>query len=211
MSVHQWPACHGIAPAAPNAHKARLLGANTSKMPRGRRAAAGSNTSVAMYSATHARVTAFVKFHERNTCRSGPANPHMPGLRRPHTRHTGAEACVSRPHDGHRIDPDVLRNIAVVVGRYSIAFIEPLAEVDQAAGERAERSMRVAVPNGGLAARRARQRALGRSEGGVIRGWHGRRRTRRPSGSNPTRARKACQLGHLALAGGTVFVDTHRR
>jgi len=83
----------------------------------------------------HAAVTAFVKFHERKICRSGPANPHIPGLRRPQTRHTGAEACVSLPHDGHRMDPDVLRNIAVLVRGDSIAFVEPHAQVDQAAVE----------------------------------------------------------------------------
>src|SRR5215471_11015026 len=108
----------------------------------------------------HATVTAFVKFHERKICRSGPANPHIPGLRRPQTRHTGAWACVSLPHDGHRMEPDVLRNI-VVVARHAIAFVEPHAEVDQAAGEGAERSMRVALPGRGLAARRAGHGALG--------------------------------------------------
>src|SRR5262245_9709983 len=122
----------------------------------------------------HATVTAFVKLHDRKICRSGPANPHIPGLRRPQTRHTGAEACVSLPHDGHRMDPDVLRNIAVLVRRNAIAFVEPHAEVDQAAGERAERSMRVGLPGRRLAAGRAGHGALGLSKGGVIRGWHGR-------------------------------------
>ena len=37
-------------------------------------------------STTHASVTALVKFHARKICRSGPAKPHMPGLRRPQTR-----------------------------------------------------------------------------------------------------------------------------
>src|SRR5215510_12986043 len=142
----------------------------------------------------HATVTALGKFHERKIRRSGPANPHIPGLRRPQTRHTGAEACVSRPHDGHRMDPDVLRNIVVLVRGDSIALVEPHAEVDEPAGERAEWSMRVALPGRGFAARWAGHGTLGLSEGGIIRGWHRRRRTRRPSGSNPTRARKACQL-----------------
>src|SRR5437879_9887646 len=105
-------------------------------MPRGRSADAGSKTSVATYSTTHASVTAFVKFHERKICRSGPANPHMPGLRRPQTRHTGAAACVSLPQEGQRIDPVVLRNIA-------------------------EGTVRVALPRRGGATGRAGHRVLG--------------------------------------------------
>jgi len=58
----------------------------------------------------------------------------MPGLRRPHTRHTGASAFVSLPQDGQRIDPDVLRNIALVGGD-AVALVEPHAEVDEAARE----------------------------------------------------------------------------
>src|SRR2546426_2801561 len=57
-----------------------------------------------------ATVTTSTKLRRRNSARSGPAKPHMPGLRRPHTRHSRASALVSRPHDGHTIEPDVLRN-----------------------------------------------------------------------------------------------------
>src|SRR5262249_16018491 len=119
-TVHQCPACHGRAPDAPNVHTHRMLRARLSKSPRERSAQARCSISVAMYSTAHVTVTAFVKFHVRKICRSGPANPPMPGLRRPQTRHTGAEAWVSRPHEGQRIDPDVLRNIAVLVLRHSV-------------------------------------------------------------------------------------------
>src|SRR5215510_15159132 len=159
-TVHQCPACHGRAPDAPNVHSDRMLGARISKSPRERSAEAGSSISVAMYSTAHVTVTAFVKFHVRKICRSGPANPHMPGLRRPQTRHTGAEAWVSRPHEGQRIDPDVLRNIAVLVLRHSEALVEPHAEVDQAAGEGTEGAVRVAQPQRRGAARRAGHGAL---------------------------------------------------
>src|SRR5882724_6938099 len=71
-------------------------------------------------------VTTFVKFHERKIARRGPANPHMPGLRRPQTRQTAASAFVSRPQEGQRIDPDILRNIGVPGGSHSAAaLIEP--------------------------------------------------------------------------------------
>src|SRR6476661_2786296 len=83
--------------------------------------------------------------------RSGPAKPHIPGLRRPQTRHSRASALVSRPHDGHRMEPVVLRNTRgfVVVGRLrhdAIALIEPDPEIDEAAAQRAERAIRIAVP-----------------------------------------------------------------
>src|SRR2546426_1669461 len=63
----------------------------------------------------HAAVTALVKFQRRKSAPSGPPNPHMPGLRRPHTRHTGASALVRRPQEGQRIAPEVLRNIVVAL------------------------------------------------------------------------------------------------
>jgi hypothetical protein len=53
---------------------------------------------------------------------------------------------VSRPHEGQRIDPDVLRNIAVLVLRHPVALVEPHAEVDETAGEGAERPVSVALP-----------------------------------------------------------------
>jgi len=59
----------------------------------------------------------------------------MPGLRRPHTRHTSASAFVSLPHDGQRIDPDVLRNIAALVRGDAVALVEPHAEVDETVRE----------------------------------------------------------------------------
>src|SRR6266850_2647963 len=119
-------------------------------------------------------VTTFVKFHERKIARRGPANPHMPGLRRPQTRQTGASAFVSRPQEGQRIDPDVLRNIGVPGGSHSVAaLIEPRTEIDAAAGRRAKGPVRIGVD--GLAVH--------------------------PS-LNPTSASKACQLGHLAAAPG---------
>src|ERR1700741_5094794 len=107
-------------------------------------------------------VTMSTKLRRRNSMRSGPAKPHMPGFRRPHTRHSRASALVSRPHDGHRIEPDVLRNTPAfgvrgfVLGagpfvgsgpdREAIALAEPHAQVDQTAGERAERPVRIALP-----------------------------------------------------------------
>src|SRR5438105_4868998 len=63
----------------------------------------------------HAAVTAFAKFQDRKRRASGPPKPHMPGFRRPQTRHTGASALVSRPHDGQRIAPVVLRNIVAQI------------------------------------------------------------------------------------------------
>jgi len=60
----------------------------------------------------------------------------MPGLRRPQTRHTSASAFVNLPQDGQRIDPDVLRNIALVGG--DAVAVEPHAEVDEVAREGTE-------------------------------------------------------------------------
>src|SRR5919198_4219535 len=106
-------------------------------------------------------VTTSVKFRRRNSRESGPANPHMPGLRRPQTRHTGASAFVSRPHVGQRIEPDVLRNIGLVVSRLRnpVALVEPDAEIDEPAGERTKWSVRVAVPRRPRATRRTRHAA----------------------------------------------------
>src|SRR4029434_4092351 len=97
---------------------------------------------VARKSTTHTAVTTFVKLQERKTTRRGPAKPHIPGLRRPHTRQTAASAVVRRPHDGQRIEPEVLRNIAALVGLDAVALVEPHAEVDKAACERAEGEVR---------------------------------------------------------------------
>src|SRR5687768_8351873 len=106
-------------------------------------------------------VTTSVKLRRRKRRPSGPANPHMPGLRRPQTRHTGASAFVSRPHVGHRTEPDVLRNIGLVLSGLgqAIALVEPDAEVNQPAGQRAERAMPVGVPRGLCAACRTRHAA----------------------------------------------------
>lgn len=51
-------------------------------------------------------------------------------------RHTGASAFVSLPHVGHKIEPDVLRNIGLIVLRLgdAIALVEPDAEIDEPAG-----------------------------------------------------------------------------
>src|SRR5262245_58618914 len=106
----------------------------------------------------HAAVTTLVKFQVRKIARSGPANPHIPGLRRPHTRHTGASALVSLPHDGHRIDPEVLRNITALVGGNAVALVEPHAEIDEAARERAEGAVRVRRPGLGAGAGRGTSR-----------------------------------------------------
>src|SRR5262245_11952009 len=103
-----------------------------------------------------ATVTMSTKLRCRNSARSGPAKPHIPGLRLPHTRHAGASALVSRPHDGHRIAPVVLRNIVFLRPWWNaVALVEPLAEVDQPTRERAERTLRVAEPVGLAPARRA--------------------------------------------------------
>src|SRR5436190_13821686 len=101
-----------------------------------------------------ATVTTSTKLRRWNSARSGPAKPHIPGLRRPHTRHSRASALVSRPHEGQRMEPDVLRNTrgVVVVGRLgddAIAFVEPDPEVNETAPQRAERPMRIAVPRRG--------------------------------------------------------------
>src|SRR3989454_4094942 len=111
----------------------------------------------------HAAVTALVKFQRRKSAPSGPPNPHMPGLRRPHTRHTGASALVRRPQEGQRIAPEVLRNIVVaLLDRDAVSRVEPHAEIDEPAGERAERAIRVALPEGPGSAGRARHAALAR-------------------------------------------------
>src|SRR2546421_3997943 len=127
--------------------------------PRARRTAPGSRTRLRTYRTMQATLTTSTKLRRRNSARSGPAKPHRPGLRRPHTRHTGASALVSRPHEGQRIAPDVLRNIVVgrrrlvgSFGRNAITLVEPAAEVDQAAGQRAERTMRIPLPRRARAA-----------------------------------------------------------
>src|SRR3989440_10921679 len=84
--------------------------------------------------------TTLVKLWRPNSARSGAAKPHIPGWRRPHTRQASASAVVRRPHEGHRMVPVVLRNIVLALFlRDAIALVEPHAEIDQAAGERAER------------------------------------------------------------------------
>src|SRR5437667_11421096 len=101
-------------------------------------------------------VTTLVKLRARKSARIGPANPHIPGFRRPQTRQTRASALVRRPHEGQRIAPLVLRNIGfpstiggaaivwhlAVLGRLgrldAITLVEPATEIDQAAGEGAK-------------------------------------------------------------------------
>src|SRR5438034_5034786 len=154
--VHQWPSCQGTAPAPPSAARAALLGENASNSPCAENAARGSSSRLTTYAAMQAAVTTLVKLLRPNSARSGAAKPHIPGLRRPQTRHWAASALVRRPHEGHRMVPVVLRNIVLVVLlRDAIALVEPHAEIDQAAGERAERPVRVPVPRGALPARRA--------------------------------------------------------
>src|SRR4029434_282055 len=104
---------------------------------------------VARKSTTHTAVTTFVKLQERKTTRRGPAKPHIPGLRRPHTRQTAASAFVRRPRDRQRIEPEVLRTIAALVGLDAVALVEPHAEVDKAACERAEGAMQIRPPRCG--------------------------------------------------------------
>src|SRR5919106_765752 len=81
-------------------------------------------------------------------------------------RRNSASALVMRPQEGQRIAPEVLRNILLRgdlrhlvlagLGRDPIALVQPHAEIDQATGERAERSMLIAVPRGSRPARRTR-------------------------------------------------------
>ena len=101
---------------------------------------------------------ALTKFHRRKSVPSAPPKPHMPGLRRPQTRQTGASALVKRPHDGQRMAPEVLRNIVGMV-RFvdTITFVEPHAEDDQPADEGAKRTVRIAEPNDIGMAGRARE------------------------------------------------------
>src|SRR5919204_1934777 len=111
--VHQRPTRQGSAPAPPSAARAALLGENASNSPCAEKAARGSSSRLTTYRAMHAAVTMLVNPPRPNSARSGAAKPHMPGLRRPHTRHCAASALVRRPHDGHRMVPLVLRNIVV--------------------------------------------------------------------------------------------------
>src|SRR5207245_7529063 len=157
-SVHQCPYAQGIVPAPPSEKSMRSLGAKAAKTRRGRSAEAGSNTMLATYSTTQRTVTALMKFQRRKSVPRVPPKPHMPGLRRPQTRQTDASALVKRPHDGHRMAPDVLRNIVRMLDIVdAISLVEPDAEVDQAADEGTERTMRIAGPDHVGLARRTRQ------------------------------------------------------
>src|SRR5919197_6143772 len=152
--VHQRPTRQGSAPAPPSAASAALLGENASNSPCAEKAARGSSSRLTTYRAMQAAVTTLVKPPRPNSARSGAAKPHMPGLRRPHTRHCAASALVRRPHEGQRIVPVVLRNIALAFRlRNAVPVVEPDAQIDQAAGERAERPVRIARPRGALPAR----------------------------------------------------------
>src|SRR5438128_993951 len=135
--VHQWPSCQGTAPAPPSAARAALLGENASNSPCAENAARGSSSRLTTYAAMQAAVTTLVKLLRPNSARSGAAKPHIPGLRRPQTRHWAASALVRRPHEGQRMVPVVLRNIVFALRlRDAIAFVEPDAQIDQTAGER---------------------------------------------------------------------------
>src|SRR5207237_10844237 len=135
--VHQWPSCQGTAPAPPSAARAALLGENASNSPCAENAARGSSSRLTTYAAMQAAVTTLVKLLRPNSARSGAAKPHIPGLRRPQTRHWAASALVRRPHEGQRMVPVVLRNIVFALRlRDAIAFIEPDAQIGQTAGER---------------------------------------------------------------------------
>src|SRR5262245_8365918 len=168
------------------------------KIPLGRNAPRGSKTRLTTYSTMHATVTRSTKLRCLNSARSGPAKPHMPGLRRPHTRHVGASALVSRPHDGHKMAPVVLRNIVFLrAWRNAVALVEPLAEVDQPARERAERTLRIAEPVGLVPARRAGDLARRRpTAGGMQRDhsliWHRDGSYRGPT--NPVNSRTLLQV-----------------
>src|SRR5687768_14719598 len=102
----------------------------------------------------HATVTTSVKLRRRNRRPSGAAKPHIPGFRRPQIKHTDASALVSRPQLGHMMEPDVLRNIVLVASRLgnAVSLVEPDAEVDEPAGERAKRPVWIAIPRGPRAA-----------------------------------------------------------
>src|SRR6266542_4338190 len=146
----------------------------------------------------------FVKFHERKTARSGPANPHMPGLRRPHTRHTSASAFVSLPQDGQRIDPDVLRNIAALVVGDAVALVEPHAEVDGAAREGTGRSARVPRPGDRGTTCWADHALLARLELSPMRSRHCCRQTRCPSQPESYECPQSVSTRVLGARAGTV-------
>src|SRR5919108_751281 len=167
------PSRHGSAPAPPSAASAAVLGEKASKSPGAENAERGSSSRLTTYSPMHAPVTTLVKPPRPNSARSGAAKPHIPGLRRPHTRHCAASALVRRPHEGQRMVPVVLRNIVfALLLRDSIAFVQPDAQIDQAAGERAERPVRIAVPRGALPARRACDLLFARRRADVLRSRH---------------------------------------
>ncbi len=86
------------------------------------------------------------------------------------------------------MEPDVLRNIGLAVVRLgdAIPLVEPDAEVDEPAGQRAEGAVGVVVPRRPRAACRTRHAALGRHRRMVLGGD------------------KACQLKYFR-------VDTPRR
>jgi hypothetical protein len=102
---------------------------------------------------------------------------------------------VSRPHDGQRIvRVGCLPNIVgLVVGRHDVTLVEPDAEIDETAGERAEWPLRVVPPGRRPPARRAPHRDVG-------------------VGGHVTRivliADKACQRADLARTPGMFAVDT---
>src|SRR5512145_1999802 len=117
-----------------------------------------------------AMVTASVTPPARNSFWSAGVSPQAPGRRRPHTGHSEASARVSRPHDGQTMVRVGLPNMRLVGGRErlacdAVALVEPHAEVEEAARQRAERTVRVGRPGrplltGGAAPATARRRRV---------------------------------------------------
>ena len=172
--VHQWPSCQGTAPAPPSAARAALLGENASNSPCAENAARGSSSRLTTYAAMQAAVTTLVKLLRPNSARSGAAKPHIPGLRRPQTRHWAASALVRRPHEGQRMVPVVLRNIVFALRlRDAIAFVEPDAQIDQRQVS--------AMPRGAPPARRAGDFLFARRPADVPRSGHPVGSYRRPT------------------------------
>src|ERR671936_1364508 len=189
--VHHRPSRHGSAPAPPSAASAAGLGEKASKSPGAENAERGSSSRLTTYSPMQAAVTTLVKLPRPNSARSGAAKPHIPGLRRPHTRHCAASALVRRPHEGQRIVPVVLRNIALAFRlRNAVPVVEPDAQIDQAAGERAEGPVRIVLPRRAVPARRAGHFLFARRRAVL--------RSRHPVWIVPA-ADKACQLNDFRV------------
>src|SRR3989442_13207075 len=93
----------------------------------------------------------WVTLPDRNTRWSSVVSPHIPGRRRPQMRHSAASARVRGPQEGQRIVRTSLRNIGRVLGGALLrldpgAFVEPHAQVDQAAAGGAEGALGITRP-----------------------------------------------------------------